>query len=418
MNDSLADLSIKIDGSKFFRELRNDRPVYFDPNYRMYVVSRYDDVLSALQQPNLFSAALALFNSYQHEDVVTDILISKGHGPFKRVLAMTDPPEHTRVRSLVNLAFSAQRVEKIRAHINELTKELIDGIIDGGHAEVVSTLASPLPVTVICDLLSLPRDRWQDVLRWTNAYTACVGNRIADVDEAAQFGDDLAELQNLIVERISSRRSTPGDDVLSDLIGAKSSEHAPLDDQDILAVAAAFLIAGHETSTIAITMAIKMLAERPDIVAQLRAAPGRDAAVRAFCNEVLRLEPPLNAQPRVATADAEIAGVRIPAGSPVLLLNASANRDEGVFGADSEELSLERPSAARHLTFGGGVHVCLGRMLALAELQSVTHAVLTRLDNLRLVNPNIPSSDYGPSIMDWNYRLKRLEIEFDAKLAA
>lgn len=412
MSRSLAELDIKIDGHAFHRELRANQPLYRDPLYGMYVVSRYDDVQSVLRQANLFSASLAIMSSFKYEDVVTRVLVEEGCGPLERVLPMTDPPEHTRLRGMVNLAFSARRVAKVLDYIEKLTGELIDRFIDEGRFEVVSQLATPLPVTVIGDMLSLPRERWRDIIRWTLAYSTCAGNRITSEEHAMQIGRDLAEMQNFITGHLDKVRVNPGDDVLTDLLNAKFEDYEPLNQGEILATAVAFMGAGHETSTVAITNAVKRLAESSELRAQIRNAPDQEAAVRQFCEEVLRLDPPLNAQPRIATADTELLGTKIPAGTPILCLNASANRDERVFGEDSETLRLDRPNSNRHVTFGYGVHSCLGNMLARAELRSVTRAIVNRMDDMALVNPQIPQSDYEAVIMDWNYCLKKLEVSF------
>lgn len=413
MTGSMSDFAVKIDGARYFEKLRAEKPVAFDSGYNAYVVTRHEEALQVLREATLFSSAQAIFSSFNFEEVVNAILNERGRGPLIKVLPMTDPPEHTRVRALVNLAFSAKRVTKIRGFIEQLTSELTDNVIDQGRMEVVADFAQPLPVTVIGDLLCLPRERWQDVIRWTRAYTSCAGNLITTREQAEQVGADLAEMQNFIVAHLDERRASPGDDVLTDLLQASVSGFEPLSEAEILAVAVAFVGAGHETSTVAITELFKTLAEHPQVVESLRTASDQPAAIKIFCEEFLRLHPPLNAQPRVTTADTEIGGVAIPRGSFVLVANASANRDERVFGADAEALNPVRPGANRHLTFGGGVHVCLGNMLARAELQSATAAIVNRLGNLRLANRDIPSSDYGPVIMDWNYHVKRLEVTFE-----
>jgi cytochrome P450 len=415
MTVSLNETRNKIDGSALYKQLRAEQPVYFDPQYQMFVVSRYEDVLGVLREATLFSSAKAIMSSYQFEEVVVGVLDEKGHGRLKEVLPMTDPPEHTRVRSMVNLAFSSIRVAKVRKAIEALTQEMVERVLDKGRIEVVEELARPLPVTVIGDLLSLPRERWRDIIRWTVAYSTCAGNMIADREHALRVGHDLAELQNFIVDQLNQRRSAPGDDTLTDLLSARYGDYAPLDEKEILAVAVAFVGAGHETTTVAITNLFKVLAEHPEVVETLRSAPAQDAAIRNFVEEFLRLNPPLNAQPRVATADTEIAGVKIPSGSRLLLVNASANRDERQFGGDAESLCPMRANANRHLTFGGGVHACLGNMLARAELQCVTQAIVNRMDRLQLVQPDIPLSDYGPVIMPWNYCLQRLGVSFSKR---
>lgn len=415
MSATLTDIGNKIDGSQFFHELREERPVYFDPGYQMYIVSRHEDAVAVLKQATVFSSAKAIFSSYNYEDIVNEILNETAHGPLVPVLPMTDPPEHTRVRSMVNLAFSAPRVAKIRDFIESLTEELVGKLLEKPEVEIVEELAKPLPVTVIGDLLCLPRERWRDVIRWTTAYSSCAGNLLRDENHARQIGHDLAEMQNFIVDHLNERRENPGDDVLTDLLNARAGDYQPLSEREILAVAAAFVGAGHETTTVAITELVRLLAERPDLVEQLRQAEDQPTMIKSFCEEFLRLNPPLNAQPRVATEDTEIAGVKIPAGTPVLVANRSANRDERVFGEDAAQFSCPRKGVARHITFGGGVHACLGNALARAELQCVTAAIVNHMDDLHLLDEEIPQSDYGPAIMDWNYHIKRLRVGFSAR---
>lgn len=416
-NGSLAEFRNKIDGTPLYRELRAERPVYFDPDWQMWIVSRYDDIATVFKQPNLFSNALALFHSYRFEDVVNDILVREGHGPFTQVLPMTDPPTHTRVRAIVNTVFSPRRVAKIQNYIDQLTQELIDGFIDDGKAELVSQFAVPLPVTVISDLLSLPRERWADIKRWTFSYSACAGNRLTTKEEAEAVGRDLADMQNYIVGHLKDRRVNPGDDLLTDLVNARFQDFTPLDDMENLAVAVAFVGAGHESTTVAITQLVRILAERPDLIREIRQASDQDTAIRLLVEESLRYEPPLNALPRVTTADTEVGGVKIPAFSPVMVIMASANRDESQFGADAELFAAARQNANRHMAFGGGVHACLGNMLARGELRSVARAFINRFDNLRLAKPvpEVPEEDYSQAIMPWNLRLHKLDILFDKR---
>lgn len=414
MPRTIADLKRMIDGSDLYLELRQERPVYFDPDVGMYVVSCYDDVVHVFSEPNLYSSAFSLFH-YQFEDIVNEILDKQAHGPFAQVLPMTDPPAHTRVRAMVNMAFSAPRIAKIQEYIKEVTDELIASFIDDEKAEIVSQLAIPLPVAIIAHMLSVPRDRTSDIKKWTHAYTVCAGNIIRSEEEARQVGHDLAEMQNFIVERLDEYRANPGDNLLTELINAKVGDYEPFTDKEILAVVAAFLGAGHETVSAAITSAMKLLATNHLVVEMLHGTTDQEAVYKTLTEEILRLDPPVNGLPRMTTADTEIHGVTIPKGSPVLVINASANRDKKMFGTTADEFDPKRPNAMRHLTFGGGVHTCLGSVLARVELRYALMSFISKIENLRLANPNIELSDYAPLIMEWNLKLKKLDITFDKK---
>ena len=411
---SLLDTQIKIDGSKLYRELRTERPVYHDKDVGMYVVSRYDDIRNVFRQPNLYSNALAMFHSYNHDTVVRDIMTREGHGPFKEVLPMTDPPIHMRVRTLTTMAFSPKRIDAMQSGVKALIGEFFDAFIDDGRLEVVSQLALPLPVTIICDLLSLPRSRAEDVKRWTRAYTACAGNRIQTVEEAEQVGRDQAEMQNCIMETYARCRASPDDSLMKALGNASTADFEPLDEAELLAVAAAIMVAGHETTTVAITNMFKYLATVPGAMDQLRSADDPDTAAENFCNEVLRLVPPVKMHPRVTTEDTTLGDVKIPKFSPVMVITASANRDDEFF-EHAADFVAGRPNGSRHMSFGGGIHSCLGMQLAMIELKCLVRTIITRMSKLQLATPNIPISDYEAVIMPWNFQLKKLDIFFERR---
>ena len=408
-----TDINALIAPYPHFKKLRAEQPVYFDEALQMYVLSKHKDVAAAFADAKLFSSGQALFTSYNYEDSVNKILNGRAHGPFEQVLPMKDPPEHTRVRSLVNGAFSVRRVAKIQDYIEQLTDELFDAFMDKGEFDVVNQLSVPLPVAVIAHMLCVPRERAEDIKRWTNWYSACACNRLSSEEEAQQAGNDLADMQNFIFDHLEERRANPGDDVLTDLINARTKDgDEPLTNEEILATCAAFLGAGHETSTVAITHAFRYLAAYPAELERLRNAENQDEAARLFAEELLRLEPPTRSLLRVNTADTELGGVKIPAGSALMLLTGSANRDEEVFGENADEFEFGRKSTNKHLAFGGGVHVCIGNMLARAELKNVLKTIANRMDNIRIAKePEL--QDYHPVVMPINMQLNTLQVTFD-----
>lgn len=397
-----------------FKKLRQESPVYFDQDLQMYVLSKHCDVTTALTDTNSFSSGQALFSSYNHEDIVNKILIEKAHGPFAEVLPMTDPPRHTRVRALVNGAFSAKRVSKIQSYIDTVTEELFDNIEGKSQAEIVSELAVPLPVAIIAHMLCVPRERSEDIKRWTEYYSACACNRLSSEEEATLAGEHLAEMQNYIVAHLEERRANPGDDVLTDLINARTGDgQEPLTNKEILATSAAFLGAGHETSTVAITHAFRYLAMYPEELKRIQNADDMDAAIRIFCEELLRLEPPTRSLLRVSLADTVMSGVSIPAGSLIMILTGSANRDEDVFGENADVFDSTRSSTRKHVSFGAGVHMCIGNMLARAELKQVVKAIALRFDKIDLANKNPGIEDFHPVVMPINFQPNKLQVNFE-----
>lgn len=412
MMSSFTNLETLANPTSFFKQLRHERPVYFDTTLNAYVITMYKDVHSVLNQPNLFSSALALFHAYKFEKTVNEILVEKAHGPFAPILPMTDPPEHTRVRKALNLAFSKPRVMKFQEYIENVIEEIFDNVLDAGKMEVMKELAVPLPVSIIAHLLDVPRERSADIKRWTQAYTSCAGNRISSEEEAVQIGNDLAEMQNFIIDHIESRRGKEQDydDVLNDIVNSNGGE---LSDEEILAISAGFLVAGHETGSLVIVSLFKTLAENPAFIDYLRnvKAEEKDKAYQTFIEEALRMNAPVRMLPRVTTADADVSGVAIPAGSLTFVVMSSGNMDETLFGDKSEEFVPDRANAFRHLSFGSGPHVCIGNQLARVELKCLLKAIVEKMDDIKL-DAEITLKDYVPVILDINVHLNKLDITF------
>lgn len=220
-------------------------------------------------------------------------------------------------------------------------------------------------------------------------------------------------MQNFIAGHIENRRnkSQEYDDVLNDLV---NGNNGALSDAEILAIAAGFLVAGHETGSLIIVSIFKTLAENPSLVEYLRTAKDdeKDKAYQTFIEEALRINAPVRMLPRVTTADTEVSGVAIPAGSLVFVVMASANMDEAVFGENSEAFEADRKNASRHLTFGTGPHICIGNQLARMELKCLLKATIDRMDDIRLADTPITPADYSPVVLDINIHLNKLNITF------
>jgi cytochrome P450 len=290
------------------------------------------------------------------------------------ILSM-DPPDHTRLRTLVAKAFTMRRVEELRPRVRELTGELIDAMVAAGEpADLVEDFALPLPVAVICALLGVPvEDRskfrvWSDAALSTSSMTA---------DEYLASREELRDyMRGLIAEH----REHPADDLMTALIEARD-ERDRLTELELVDLCVGILIAGHETTASQIPNFVYVLLENPEqwdkLAGDLTLIPGAVEELTRFV--------PLGAGAgfaRYATEDVEVGGVLVRAGEPVLVAMASANRDAAQF-ADPESLRLDR-EGNQHLGFGHGVHHCLGAQLARLELQEALHALVTRLPGLKI----------------------------------
>jgi cytochrome P450 len=292
-----------------------------------------------------------------------------------RSFLVLDPPEHTRLRRLVSRAFTARLVERLRPRVAAVVADLLAGL--RGDVDLIAALAHPLPVIIISEMLGVPpsdQDRfsgWSDALaRGLDPDFLVPPEELAQRDRAREeFGDYFRELA-------ARRRAEPGDDLLSGLVAIEE-----LSEDDLLATCVLLLVAGHETTVNLIANGALALLRSPDQLAWFRDHP---ESAPAAVEELLRYDPPVQLSARIALRDAEIAGQRVSAGEPVLLLLSAANRDPAVF-ADPDRLDLTRwtTEAPRHLAFGQGIHFCLGAPLARIEGQVALTALMRRDIELR-----------------------------------
>ncbi|WP_020666787.1 cytochrome P450 [Amycolatopsis nigrescens] len=290
------------------------------------------------------------------------------------ILAM-DPPDHTRLRTLVAKAFTVHRVERLRPRVRELAEGMLDEMIaTGPPADLVENYALPIPVAVICELLGVPaEDRpqfrvWSDGLLTTSGFTA------------EQFDANREEIRAYMGGLIEQHRAEPADDLMTALIEARDVRDR-LTELELIDLCVGILVAGHETTASQIPNFVHVLLERPEALAKLREHP---ELLNSAIEELLRFVP-LGAGasfPRYATEDIQVGDVLVRAGEPVLVAVGAANRDALRFDS-AEELRLDRESN-QHLGFGHGVHHCLGAPLARLELQEAMGALLTRMPGLHL----------------------------------
>ena len=312
----------------------------------LWPVPGYDDVVSVLRRPEVFSSAVM--------------------APADPVLLGADPPGHDRARAVVRAALSRDHLARVEALAATIAARLVEPIARAGGGDVVGALAGPLPIEVLAALLGVTGSRLEDFRRWSRAVIA-VGTG-APVATDADPARTVAELERFLAAELEQRAAGPADDVLAALV--RGEPRGALPAHEALSVAKLLLVAGTETTTSLIANTVVSLLRHPDALAAVQ----RDhALISAALEETLRYESPVQFVYRLTREDTDL-GTAIPAGAVVMAMVGSANRDERRF-ADPDVFRLDRP-ASRHLAFGVGPHACLGALLARAEARAALHALL------------------------------------------
>ncbi len=298
-----------------------------------------------------------------------------------QTMLLLDPPAHTRMRGLVTKAFTARRMEALRPRIEAIVDTLIDAVIDDGGMDVIADLAHKLPVTVICDMLGIPESDRAPFLE-----ESTVRGRILDPTPMTREELDDANANSAVSRDyfnglFAYRRQNPGDDLTSALLAAREADDS-LTDEEIVANIGLLFGAGHETTTNLIGNGVLALHRNPAQLARLQAEP---ALMANAVEEVLRYDSPVQLTGRTALTDVEFGGVAIAKGEEVLTLLGAANRDPAAYEGDPEALDVGR-AGVRAISFGGGIHFCLGAQLARIEGEIAFRRLLERLPGLRLVD--------------------------------
>ncbi|WP_093866882.1 cytochrome P450 [Streptomyces sp. KS_5] len=353
-----------------YRRLRDTAPVHriagADGN-PAWVVTRYQDVRDALADPRL-----SVDKRHAKEGNYQGLTLPPA---LDANLLNMEAPDHTRIRRLVVRAFTARRVERLRAPIRETADRLLDALGPHGTTDLIASYAAPLPITVICDLLGVPDRHRRDFRVWTDTLVAPDPSRPQDAKAA------VVAMLGFFGELLADKREEPVDDLLSDLIAVRD-EGDRLSEDELMSLAFLILFAGYENTVQLIGNAVLALLRHPEQLDALRADPKRIAAA---VEEFHRFEgPALLAIRRFPTEDMTIGGVPVPAGETVLLSLAAANRDPARF-PDPDRLDLSRDTSG-HLALGHGVHHCLGAPLARAETEIALTALLERFPELALAD--------------------------------
>ncbi|MFF7749451.1 cytochrome P450 [Streptomyces sp. NPDC007971] len=362
--------TLRRDPHAVYARLREQGPVHrvrlpgSDAGYATWLIVGYEEARAALADPRLAKDGGRIGATFLDEEMIG-----------KHLLA-ADPPQHTRLRTLVTRAFTMRRVERLRPRIQQITDDLLDAVMPQGHADLIDALAFPLPITVICELLGVPD---MDRAEFRKMSTEVVAPTDGDTEYAA-----VVRLAEYLTELIEAKQAAgPTDDLLSDLIRTTAEDGDRLSAQELRGMAYLLLVAGHETTVNLIGNGVHALLTHPGQLAALRADTSLlDGAVE----EMLRYEPPVqNATFRYAAEPLEIAGTAIGQGEHVVVGLTAAQRDGDRYG-DPDRFDIRRDTRG-HLAFGHGIHFCLGAPLARLEGRIAVGTLLERAPGLALDGP-------------------------------
>lgn len=366
------DDQIRSDPYPWYSALRDVAPVHYVQRQGFWVISRYDDVAAVLRQPEAFSSELGMGALMRGE-------LSGARSPAPtgtldlsalRVLIATDPPDHTTLRRIVSRPFTPSSIARLEERVRALARECVDDLIaanERGDADIVTSVAEPLPVLVIAEMLGIPSERRPDFKRWSDSVVGVLGGNA----ELETGREDMLEMVEFFTSIADDRQRRPQDDLISVLVAG--SEDGRLEPMEIVVFAILLLIAGNETTTNLLTNLLSALWISPEADEQLRAD---HALVPAAVEEALRYDAPVQALLRGTRTSVEVAGRTIPAESLVMVLFGSANRDAEKFD-NAAAFRLDRTSNP-HLGFGAGIHLCLGAALARLETRVAIEEILGR----------------------------------------
>ena len=368
-----------------FDVLREHAPVYWSERWSAWLVTRYDDVRSVLQDYGRFSnrgrytAYMAQLSEGQRAQLGR-LLEHYEHGG----LVQSDPPEHTRLRRLVNQAFTPRAIKTMRELVEEIVDELLEGMAGRERAELVGDFAFPLPATVIAGMLGVRAEERDQFGAWSSKIQRFLGSGDAHFPYALEAQESWGRMNAIFGALLRDRRQHPQDDLVSALAQARDAD-AGLSEDEIIRTCGAMLIAGHETTTNLIASGVLALLQHPEQLGALREDP---SLYPRAVEEFLRYDSPFQSAPRSVTEDCELRGQTLKKGDLVYVMLGAANRDPAQFNHPSA-LDIRREDN-RQLAFGHGIHFCLGATLARLEAPIALRKLLERFPNLHLVQDDPP----------------------------
>ena len=391
-----SDLEARLVSSEFIEnpyfllhELRSRAPVYWSEAIGGWLLTRYDDILLSFKNTDSFSNENRLGKAVEYlpPEKRANYKSFENHYATKGLLH-SDPPDHTRLRSVVVKEFTPTVVEQMRPRMQEVVNSLIDAVEKKGEMDIVSDFAAALPIGVIAEILGVPPSDRHLFKKWTDAILSFQGvNKPSEADlSRAQSG--LLEIRPYLINMINERRMHPRQDLMSKFVAAEAAGNR-ISESELINTCVTLFTAGHETTLSLISNTIYTLLSHPDQLELLRKTP---ELLKATIEESLRYESPVSRQARLMKTDAELGGKQLKKGQMVFQMLGAANRDPAYF-VDPDKFDIQRENN-RHIAFGQGAHFCVGSTLARTEGFVAVGTLIKRLPRLRLLDPR-PNWDIG-----------------------
>lgn len=373
-----------VDPEPWLARARAEQPVFHLAGQDVWCVTRYADIVRVLRDPVTFSSRHA--NKFRPMTSLLTEVYPDGH-PGRHSMLLKDPPEHGRVRRLANKAFTPRMVEELRPRIRSRCDTLIDGFISDRCCELVSQYSTELAVGTMVDIAGAPRTLDEEFAKWGQDYFALTeGAPPLTPEREIALVARARRMTAWLSGYITARQADPGDDFISALLTAATEEgDAALTRDEVVGVLNSMMVAGVETTAIFVPTLIREILARPELRERVAADP---SVLPAVVEEGLRLGPPARGVRRTATREVELGGVTIPEGADVFVVYASANVDDAVF-ADPHVFDPDRSNSGRHMSFGKGVHFCIGAPLARVEAVEALTALFRRIPTVRIAADDI-----------------------------
>jgi cytochrome P450 len=364
-----------------YERVRAVVPVFYWKEQRVWCFMNAADVGAILRDRRFGRELLPLQGQPETSPLPVPDHLAAFHAVNRDSMLEREPPVHTRLRTLVNRAFVARNIERLRPRIAALAHELVDRMEPARHAELIAAYATPIPVVVIAELLGVPAEMSAQLVDWSHRMVGMFQlGRTREMEDKAESA--TREFSGFLRGYFSERRRHPADDLISHLLNVEATGER-LSEDEMIATCILLLNAGHEGTVHSIGNGVKTLLEEGT---DTRAAFANEAATEATVEECLRYDPPLHMFNRYAQEDAEVAGVQLRRGTEIALMYGAANRDPARYPR-AHEFDPARPvqgPASAHVSFGGGIHFCLGAPLARLELQIALPILFARLPDLFL----------------------------------
>ncbi len=370
-----------------FNHLQTTDPIHWNPQLNGWLVSRYEDVRALLQNTSLSAASPFGYIFKRPLSEEEQIAVSKIRPYVEQSLLNMDPPGQTRQRAILGRAFTTRRLEQMRELVQGFVNEIVDEYLPGGELELLNQFAFPLLFRVIFALLGIPEKIQPQARVLFNEASSLIikvnSTPFPASEHLLRFAENLLETEDLLRPVIEERRQQPQNDVISLMVEAESK--GEMSEKEIFVLCSQLVFAAHETTANAICTGMFALLQNPD---QLELMKTRPEIVSLAVEELLRYSAPGQMRPRIALEDMEIRGKHIQKGQRIFVVLAAANFDEEDF-ACPHLLNVERPKKEQIMTFGHGIHYCLGGPLARIELQIIFSTLFQRLPGLHLASPSV-----------------------------